>query len=45
MAGGKFLYANLPYDSQKDFIIAGPLHEIVFMLAVGANSPARVLRN
>jgi tripartite-type tricarboxylate transporter receptor subunit TctC len=41
MAGGKFLYANLPYDAQKDFIIAAPLHEIIFTLAVGANSPAK----
>ncbi len=41
MAGGKFLYANLPYDAQKDFIIAAPLHEIIFALAVSANSPAK----
>jgi tripartite-type tricarboxylate transporter receptor subunit TctC len=41
MAGGKFLYANLPYDAQKDFIVAAPLHEIIFALAVSANSPAK----
>jgi len=41
MAGGKFLYANLPYDPQKDFIIAAPLLDVAFALAVGANSPAK----
>jgi tripartite-type tricarboxylate transporter receptor subunit TctC len=40
MAGGKFLYANLPYDPQKDFIIAAPLLDVAFALAVGAKSPA-----
>jgi tripartite-type tricarboxylate transporter receptor subunit TctC len=41
MAGGKFLYANLPYDPQKDFIIAAPLLDVAFALAVSANSPAK----
>jgi len=41
MAGGKFLYANLPYDPQKDFIIVAPLLDVAFALAVGANSPAK----
>jgi tripartite-type tricarboxylate transporter receptor subunit TctC len=41
MAGGKFLYANLPYDPQKDFIIAAPLLDVAFALTVGANSPAK----
>jgi tripartite-type tricarboxylate transporter receptor subunit TctC len=41
MAGGRFLYANLPYDSQKDFIIAAPLLDVAFALAVGNNSPAK----
>src|SRR4030095_16848251 len=41
MAGGKFLYANLPYDAQKDFIIAAPLLDVAFALAVSANSPAK----
>jgi tripartite-type tricarboxylate transporter receptor subunit TctC len=41
MAGGKFLYANLPYDAQKDFIIAAPLLDVAFALAVGAHSPAK----
>jgi tripartite-type tricarboxylate transporter receptor subunit TctC len=41
MAGGKFLYANLPYDPQKDFIIAAPLLDVAFALTVGAKSPAR----
>jgi tripartite-type tricarboxylate transporter receptor subunit TctC len=41
MAGGKYLYANLPYDAQKDFIIAAPLLDVAFALAVGAKSPAK----
>jgi tripartite-type tricarboxylate transporter receptor subunit TctC len=41
MAGGKFLYANLPYDPQKDFIIAAPLLDVAFALAVSVNSPAK----
>ncbi len=44
MAGGKFLYANLPYDPQKDFIIAAPLLDVTFALAVGASSPAKNCR-
>jgi tripartite-type tricarboxylate transporter receptor subunit TctC len=43
MAGGKFLYANLPYDAQKDFIIAAPLLDVAFALTVGANSPAKTV--
>jgi tripartite-type tricarboxylate transporter receptor subunit TctC len=41
MAGGRFLYANLPYDPEKDFIIAAPLLDVAFALTVGANSPAK----
>ena len=41
MAGGKFLNANLPYDPQKDFIIAAPLLDVAFALTVGASSPAK----
>jgi tripartite-type tricarboxylate transporter receptor subunit TctC len=41
MAGGKFLYANLPYEPQKDFIIAAPLLDVAFALTVGASSPAK----
>jgi tripartite-type tricarboxylate transporter receptor subunit TctC len=41
MAGGKFLYANLPYDAQKDFVIVAPLLDVAFALTVGANSPAK----
>jgi tripartite-type tricarboxylate transporter receptor subunit TctC len=41
LAGGRFLYANLPYDPQKDFIIAAPLLDVAFALTVGANSPAK----
>lgn len=41
MAGGKFLYANLPYDPEKDFIVVAPLLDVAFALAVGAKSPAR----
>ena len=44
MAGGKFLYANLPYDPQKDFIIAAPLLDVAFALTVGASSPAKIGR-
>jgi tripartite-type tricarboxylate transporter receptor subunit TctC len=43
MAGGKFLYANLPYDPQKDFIIAAPLLDVAFALTVGASSPAKTV--
>jgi len=39
MSGGKFLYANHAYDSQKDFVVAVPLLDNGFVLAVGANSP------
>ncbi|MDF2115247.1 tripartite tricarboxylate transporter substrate binding protein [Roseiarcaceae bacterium H3SJ34-1] len=39
MSGGKFLYANLPYDSQKDFVVIAPLLDNGFVLAVSANSP------
>lgn len=41
MAGGRFLYANLPYDPEKDFVIAAPLLDVAFALTVGANSPAK----
>ena len=41
MSGGKFLYANLPYDPQKDFIIAAPLLDVTFALVVSPNSPAK----
>jgi tripartite-type tricarboxylate transporter receptor subunit TctC len=41
MAGGKFLYANLPYDAEKDFIVVAPLLDVAFALAVGAKSPAK----
>jgi len=41
MSGGKFLYANLPYDSQKDFVLVAPLLDVAFVLAVGASSPAK----
>src|SRR4051812_43408567 len=41
MAGGRFLYANLPYDAGKDFIIAAPLLDVAFALAVSAKSPAK----
>ncbi len=41
MAGGKFLYANLPYDPQKDFIIIAPLLDVAFALTVAASSPAK----
>lgn len=38
MSGGKFLYANHAFDSQKDFVIAAPLLDNGFVLAVSANS-------
>ena len=41
MAGGKFLYANLPYEPQKDFVIVAPLLDVAFTLTVGASSPAK----
>jgi tripartite-type tricarboxylate transporter receptor subunit TctC len=39
MSGGKFLYANHAYDSQKDFVIVAPLLDNGFVLAVSASSP------
>jgi len=41
MSGGKFLYANLPYDSQKDFVLVSPVLDVAFVLAVGAKSPIK----
>jgi len=41
MSGGRYLYKNLPYDSQKDFVLVGPLLDVAFVLAVGAASPVK----
>jgi tripartite-type tricarboxylate transporter receptor subunit TctC len=39
IAGGKFLYKNMPVDSLKDYAMVAPLNELGFMLAVSRKSP------
>ena len=39
IAGGKFLYKNMPFDSLKDYTMVAPLNELGFMLAVSRRSP------
>jgi tripartite-type tricarboxylate transporter receptor subunit TctC len=39
IAGGKFLYKNMPVDSLKDYTMVAPLNELGFMLAVSRKSP------
>jgi tripartite-type tricarboxylate transporter receptor subunit TctC len=39
IAGGKFLYKNMPVDSLKEYTMVAPLNELGFMLAVSRKSP------
>jgi tripartite-type tricarboxylate transporter receptor subunit TctC len=41
MVGGKYLVKDLPFDPVKEFIPAGAFLETPFVLAVGAQSPAK----
>ena len=39
MAGGHFLYANMPVDAMVDYAMVAPLNELGFALAVKKDSP------
>jgi len=39
MAGGQFLYANMPVDAMVDYAMVAPLNELGFALAVKKDSP------
>jgi tripartite-type tricarboxylate transporter receptor subunit TctC len=41
MAGSRYLFKNLPFDTVKDFTPVASFAEIAFVLTVGANSPAK----
>ncbi len=41
MVGGKYLVKDFPFDAEKDLIPAGAFLETPFVLAVGAQSPAK----
>jgi len=41
MVGGKYLVKDMPFDPVKEFVSAGTLFETPFVLAVGAQSPAK----
>ena len=41
MAGSRFLFKDLPFDTQKDFLPIAQLTQTTFLLAVGPNSPLR----
>jgi tripartite-type tricarboxylate transporter receptor subunit TctC len=43
IAGGKFLYKNMPVDSLKDYTVVAPLNELGFMLAVSPKSPIKTV--
>jgi tripartite-type tricarboxylate transporter receptor subunit TctC len=43
IAGGKFLYKNMPVDSLKDYVVVAPLNELGFMLAVSPKSPIKTV--
>lgn len=43
IAGGKFLYKNMPVDSLKDYVVVAPLNELGFMLAVAPKSPIKTV--
>jgi tripartite-type tricarboxylate transporter receptor subunit TctC len=45
IAGGKFLYKNMPVDSLKDFTMVAPLNELGFMFAVSPKSPITTLND
>ncbi|HEY8580058.1 MAG TPA: tripartite tricarboxylate transporter substrate binding protein [Beijerinckiaceae bacterium] len=41
MAGSQFLFKNLPFDTQKDFLPISQLSQTTFMLVVAPNSPVK----
>ena len=41
MAGSRYLFKNLPFDTVKDFTPVASFAEIAFVLTVGANSPTK----
>ena len=45
IAGGKFLYKNMPVDSLKDYVVVAPLNELGFMLAVSPKSPIKSVKD
>ncbi len=45
IAGGKFLYKNMPVDSINDFTMVAPLNELGFVVAVRADSPFKTLKD
>jgi tripartite-type tricarboxylate transporter receptor subunit TctC len=45
IAGGKFLYKNMPVDSLKDYVVVAPLNELGFMLAVSPKSPITTVKD
>jgi tripartite-type tricarboxylate transporter receptor subunit TctC len=43
MAGSRFLFKNLPFDTVKDFVPAAAFAQIAFVVVVGVNSPIKTL--
>jgi len=43
MVGGKYLVKDLPFDPVKEFVSAGAFLETPFVIAVGAQSPAKAV--
>ena len=41
MAGSRFLFKNLPFDTVKDFVPAATFARIAFVITVGAKSPIK----
>jgi len=45
IAGGQFLYKNMPVDPLKDFTMVAPMNELGFVLVVKAGSPFKTLKD
>jgi len=45
MAGGKYLYKNMPVDALKDLAMVAPLNELGFVLTVGPTSSFRTVQD
>jgi tripartite-type tricarboxylate transporter receptor subunit TctC len=43
MAGSRFLFKNLPFDTVKDFVPAATFASIAFVVTVGAKSPIKTM--
>jgi tripartite-type tricarboxylate transporter receptor subunit TctC len=43
MVGGKYLVKDMPFDPVKEFVSAGAFLETPFVIAVGAQSPAKTV--